>query len=102
MSRLTSLRVQTRFIISIILTALILVAEIVGGVISGSLALLSDAAHVFSDIFALGLSYFALRLSARPPDDRHSYGWSRAEVLAALVNGVSLLVIAVGIWVEAF
>jgi len=102
LSRLTSLRVQTRFIISIILTALILVAEIVGGVISGSLALLSDAAHVFSDIFALGLSYFALRLSARPPDDRHSYGWSRAEVLAALVNGVSLLVIAVGIWVEAF
>ncbi len=92
---------QKRFILSIALTSLILVAEVIGGIWSGSLALLSDAAHVFSDIFALGLSYFALRLAARPPDDRHSYGWHRAEVIAALVNGASLLVIAIGIWVEA-
>lgn len=91
-----------RFITSIILTSLILAAEIIGGIWSGSLALLSDAAHVFSDIFALGLSYFALRLASRPPDDRHSYGWHRAEVLAALVNGASLVVIAIGIWVEAY
>jgi cobalt-zinc-cadmium efflux system protein len=92
---------QKRFILAISLTGLILVAEIVGGIWSGSLALLSDAAHVFSDIFALGLSYFALRLAQRPPDDRHSYGWHRAEVIAALVNGASLLVIAIGIGVEA-
>lgn len=92
---------QKRFIFSIALTSLILIAEIIGGIWSGSLALLSDAAHVFSDFFALGLSYFALRLAARPPDDRHSYGWHRAEVIAALINGVSLLVIAIGIWVEA-
>jgi len=92
---------QKRFILSIALTSLILVAELTGGIWSGSLALLSDAAHVFSDIFALGLSYFALRLAARPPDDRHSYGWHRAEVIAAFINGVSLLVIAIGIWVEA-
>lgn len=92
---------QKRFIFSIILTSLILIAEIIGGLWSGSLALLSDAAHVFSDIFALGLSYFALRLAARPPDDRHSYGWHRAEVIAALINSASLLVIAVGIWAEA-
>lgn len=97
-----NLGIQKRFVISIILTSLILAAEIIGGIWSGSLALLSDAAHVFSDIFALALSYFALRLAMRPPDDRHSYGWHRAEVLAALVNGVSLLVIAIGIWVEAF
>lgn len=90
-----------RFISSIILTSLILVAELIGGIWSGSLALLSDAAHVFSDILALGLSYFALRLATRPPDDQHSYGWHRAEVLAALVNGASLVVIAIGIWVEA-
>jgi cobalt-zinc-cadmium efflux system protein len=83
------------------LTGLILVAEIIGGIWTGSLALLSDAAHVFSDIFALGLSYFALRLTERPADDRHSYGWHRAEVIAALINGASLLVIAIGIWVEA-
>ncbi len=94
--------IQKRFVYSIILTALILAAEVVGGIWSGSLALLSDAAHVFSDIFSLSLSYFALRLAMRPPDDQHSYGWHRAEVLAALVNGVSLLVIAIGIWYEAF
>ena len=94
--------VQKRFIYSIILTGLILVAEIIGGIWSGSLALLSDAAHVFSDIFALGLSYLALLLANRPPDDQHSFGWHRAEVLAALFNGVSLLVIAISIWVEAF
>jgi cobalt-zinc-cadmium efflux system protein len=93
---------QKRYILSIILTALILVAEIVGGVISGSLALLSDAAHVFMDIIALALSFFAMRLAARPPDDRHSYGWNRSEVIAALINGSSLLVMAIGIWVEAF
>ena len=95
-------QIQNKFILSIILTGLILVAEIIGGIWSGSLALLSDAAHVFSDIFALVLSYFALRLAARPPDDRHSFGWHRAEIIAALINGVSLLVIAVGIWVEAY
>jgi cobalt-zinc-cadmium efflux system protein len=94
-------KIQKRFILAISLTALILVAEIIGGIWSGSLALLSDAAHVFSDIFALGLSFFAIRLAQRPPDDRHSYGWHRAEVIAALVNGASLLAIAVGIWVEA-
>jgi len=94
--------IQKKFVLSIILTSLILAAEIIGGIWSGSLALLSDAAHVFSDVFALALSYFALRLAMRPPDDQHSYGWHRAEVLAALVNGVSLLVIAIGIWVESF
>ena len=93
---------QKRYILSIILTALILVAEIVGGIISGSLALLSDAAHVFMDIFALGLSFFAMRLATRPPDDRHSYGWHRAEVIAAFINGASLVIMAIGIWVEAF
>ena len=54
------------------------------------------------DIFALALSFFAMRLAARPPDDRHSYGWHRAEVMAALINGSSLVIMAIGIWVEAF
>lgn len=93
--------VQRRFIISMVFTALILIAEVVGGIISGSLALLSDAAHVFMDLFALGLSLLALRLSALPPDDQHTFGWHRLEVLAALINGITLLVIAIGIWVEA-
>jgi cobalt-zinc-cadmium efflux system protein len=93
---------QKRYILSIILTFLILIAEIIGGIISGSLALLSDAAHVFMDIFALALSFFAMRLAARPPDDRHSFGWHRAEVMAAMINGSSLGIMAIGIWVEAF
>jgi cobalt-zinc-cadmium efflux system protein len=92
---------EKRFTYSIIFTSLILIAEVIGGILSGSLALLSDAAHVFMDIFALGLSFFALRIASRPPDDRHSFGWHRTEVVAALINGASLLIISVGIWIEA-
>jgi cobalt-zinc-cadmium efflux system protein len=94
--------IENSFILSMILTAIILVAEIVGGYWTGSLALLSDAAHVFSDILALGLSYLALRLSALPPNSRHSYGYHRMEVLAALVNGVSLVIIAIEIFSESW
>jgi cobalt-zinc-cadmium efflux system protein len=93
--------VERRFLISIAITSLILFAEVIGGIWTGSLALLSDAAHVFMDIFALALSFVALRLSALPPDDKHSYGYHRLEVFAALVNGISLVAIAVGIWWEA-
>lgn len=93
---------QRKFVLSILLTSVILVVEVIGGLISGSLALLSDAAHVFMDIFALVLSFLAMRLAARPADDRHSFGWNRAEVVAALINGTSLVVIAIGIWVEAY
>ena len=93
--------IQKRFIYSLILTTLILAAEVIGGILSGSLALLSDAAHVFMDIFALALSFIALRLSIKPPDDQHSFGWHRLEVIAALINGASLFIISVGIWIEA-
>jgi cobalt-zinc-cadmium efflux system protein len=93
--------IQKRFIYSIVLTSLILVAEVIGGLISGSLALLSDAAHVFMDIFALVLSFVALKLALRPPDDKHSFGWYRLEVVAALINGASLFIISIGIWIEA-
>ncbi|MGD0004065.1 MAG: cation diffusion facilitator family transporter [Anaerolineaceae bacterium] len=94
--------IEKRFVISIVLTVLILVAEVIGGFWTVSLALLSDAAHVFMDVFALALSYLALRLSGLPADDRHTYGYHRLEVLAALFNGVSLLAIAVGIFWEAY
>lgn len=93
--------VQKRFAWSMIFTGLILIAEVVGGLLSGSLALLSDAAHVFMDLFALGLSMLALKLSSLPPDDQHSFGYHRLEVFAALINGVTLLVISIGIAVEA-
>ena len=91
-----------RFLISIGITFAILIAEVVGGLWTGSLALLSDAAHVFMDVFALTLSYAALRLSSLPPDDRHTFGYHRLEVLAALINGVTLGAIAVGIFSEAW
>ncbi|HVP20240.1 MAG TPA: cation diffusion facilitator family transporter [Anaerolineaceae bacterium] len=92
---------QRRFILSISLTGIIFIAELAGGIWTGSLALLSDSAHVIMDIFALGLSFLALRLSARPADDRHSYGYHRLEVLAALANGLTLILISLGIWWEA-
>lgn len=94
--------VENRFIFSLVLTLLIFIGEVIGGIVTGSLALLSDSAHVFMDIFALGLSFFALRFSTRPADDRHTYGWHRLEVLAALANGLTLLVISIGIGWEAY
>lgn len=92
---------EGRFLWALSLTVLVLVAEVAGGLWTHSLALLSDAAHVLMDVVALGLSYLALRLAARDPSDRHSYGLHRAEVLAAVINGGTLLVIAAGIFLEA-
>jgi cobalt-zinc-cadmium efflux system protein len=97
-----SLNIERRFVLSFIVTALILAGEVIGGIYTGSLALLSDAAHVLMDILALVLSYAALRLANLPPDDRHTFGFHRLEVLAALVNGISLGAIAVGIFIEAW
>jgi cobalt-zinc-cadmium efflux system protein len=94
--------IENRFILSMLLTAAILIAEVIGGYWTGSLALLSDAAHVFMDIFALGLSYLAMRLSALPADDRHTYGFHRLEVLAALINGITLGAIAIEIFTESW
>jgi cobalt-zinc-cadmium efflux system protein len=92
---------EGRFLWALSLTALVLVGEVVGGLWTHSLALLSDAAHVLMDVVALGLSYVALRMAAREPSDRHSYGLHRAEVLAAVINGGTLFVIAAGIFWEA-
>lgn len=77
------------------------VVEAVGGWLAGSLALLGDAGHMFSDAIALGVSAFAAWLGKRPPSPRHSYGLMRAEVVAALGNGIVMLAVVVGIVVEA-
>lgn len=95
-------QIEKRFLWSIVLTGMICLAEVIGGVWTGSLALLSDAAHVFMDLFALGMSYGALRLAALPPDDRHTYGYHRLQVLAALANGATLLLVAFEIFREAW
>lgn len=84
------------------LTLGILVVEIIGAWISGSLALLSDAAHVFADVFSLGLSLIALRLACRVPTETRTFGLHRAETFAALINGLTLIVMAILIWREAW
>jgi cobalt-zinc-cadmium efflux system protein len=84
------------------LTLLYMVAEVVGGYLSDSLALLADAGHMLSDAAALGLSLFAAWISKRPPTPQHSYGYYRAEILAALANGATLVAISIFIFVEAF
>lgn len=83
------------------LTLIILIAEVVGGLLANSLALLSDAGHVVTDIFALGLAWFATVQAERPPNARKTFGYHRVGILAALVNAVTLIVIAFAILLEA-
>lgn len=83
------------------LTLAILLIEFAGGLLSHSLALLSDAGHVLTDVFALGLAWFAVEQSKRPADQRRSYGYQRVGILAALVNSAALIVIVIAIAYEA-
>lgn len=92
--------ISRRLIFAIALTAVTLIAEVIGGIWSNSLALLSDAGHVFLDLFALILSLGAIKLAAHPPGERHSFGLHRAEVLASLVNGMTVLLMALAILYE--
>ena len=84
------------------ITASILIVELVGGVWTNSLALLSDAAHVFTDVIALLLSWFAMRIALKPATLTKTYGYHRSEILAALVNGVMLFAVSALILVEAY
>ena len=84
---------EVRLFGAIGLNALIVVAEIIGGVVSGSLALLSDAIHNLSDVVALIIAFVARRLGKRPPSHRHTYGLGRVEVMAALFNSATILVV---------
>jgi len=83
--------VDRRLWATVVLNSVITVAEAVGGVLSGSLALLSDAAHNLGDVVAVLLALWARRLGSRPPTVRHTYGLKRVEVIAALVNAMLLL-----------
>lgn len=84
------------------LTAMVMVAEFVGGLAANSLALLADAAHMLTDVGALGLSLFALWFARRPATQEKTFGYLRLEILAALVNGAALIVLAVFIFLEAY
>lgn len=88
-------------LISILLNIIITAAQVIGGLISGSLALLSDALHNFSDVLSLLISYVANRLSKKKASFQKTFGYKRAEILAAFVNAASLIVIAALLIVEA-
>jgi cobalt-zinc-cadmium efflux system protein len=83
------------------LTATVMVVQVVGAILSGSLALLADAAHMFTDAAALVVALVATSIAARPADDRRTFGYQRAEVLGALANGVILIVLCVWVGFEA-
>ena len=95
-------RGSRRLVIAIVITGLTMLLEIAGGLWSNSLALLSDAGHMFSHLFALAVAYAAILVACRPPTEAQSFGYYRAEILAALVNGFSLLVIVAWILFEAW
>ena len=88
--------------VALVLTAAYTVAEVVGGLLTGSLALLADAVHMLSDNVALALALFAVWLADRPSTPERTYGYKRAEVLAALANGVALVALSIWIFYAAF
>jgi cobalt-zinc-cadmium efflux system protein len=90
-----------RLAIAFAIIAVVLVVQVVGGVLSGSLALLADAGHMASDAIGLLVALVASVWATRPATDRHTFGFRRLEVLAALVNGVLLTVVAVVVAIEA-
>ena len=93
---------RRRLVAALILAALFMAAEAIGGYLSNSLALWADAGHMLSDAAALGLSLFAVWIAGQPPGQQRTFGYHRAEILAALVNGATLIAISVAILYEAW
>ena len=93
---------QRRLLLTLGVAVAGMLVEAIGGWLTNSLALLSDAGHMLADVGAIALSLFALRIASRPADAKRTYGYYRLEILAALANGAVLLLIAVGIGVEAY
>jgi cobalt-zinc-cadmium efflux system protein len=87
---------------SFLLISAFLVVEVIGGIITNSLTLLSDAGHMLSDAASLGLSYFAVKLGERKGTQEKTYGYKRFEIIAAALNGITLIVVSVLIFYEAF
>jgi len=93
---------RRRMIAVLVLTSVVLVAEVIGGWITGSLALLADAGHMFTDVAGITLAILAVTFASRPATDERTYGYYRLEILAAVVNAVLLFGVAVFILVEAW
>lgn len=95
-------RTTQRLSFSLIITSAFVLAEAAAGILGNSLALLTDAAHNFTDVIALGLSWYALRIASRPAHAGKTFGYHRVGILVALVNSTSLILIALGIFYEAW
>ena len=93
---------KKRLTLVLAITAIFMVVELVGGLLANSLALIADAAHMLTDVGALGLSLFVLWFSRRPARPEKTYGYLRLEILAALINGVTLVIIALAIFWQAY
>lgn len=93
---------QKNLLIVLLMTGTFMVIEVVGGLFTGSLALLADAGHMLTDVAGLGLSAFAMWMAAKPSTPEKSYGYHRAEILAAVTNAVVLLLLAIWILYEAY
>lgn len=93
---------QRELLIALVITAFIMIAEVVGGLLSNSLALLSDAAHMLTDILALLLSVLAFRFSTKPPTKKTTFGFHRVEIFAAQINGAVLVFLSLFIFYEAY
>jgi cobalt-zinc-cadmium efflux system protein len=95
-------RNRRRLAFTLVLAAVYMLAELIGGLVTGSLALLADAGHMLSDAAALGLSLFAMWIAQRPPTSQRTWGYYRTEILAALANGAALVAISAFVLFEAF
>lgn len=93
---------RRRLALTMLLAAGYMIAEIIGGLMANSLALLADAGHMFSDVAALGLSLFAIWAAQRPATSKQTYGFYRTEILAALINGAALVGVSIFIFFEAY
>ena len=87
---------------TLVLTAAFMIVEIAGGIMSHSLALISDAGHMLTDVLAVGLALLAIRFATTPATERKTYGFYRLEILAALINGVTLILLSGYIFYEAY
>lgn len=93
---------KSRLILALAITAIMFIIELAGGILSNSLALISDAGHMFTHLMALGISFIALKFAEKEPSDRMTYGFYRAEILAAFINGATLFLLTIWIAFEAY
>ncbi len=93
---------KKRVLLAAILTGGFMIAEVIGGVFTGSLALLADAGHMFTDAIALALAWYAFHLGDKPATDRHTYGYGRVKTLVAYTNGLAIFLVAIWICYEAW